>query len=156
MTGDVEIAQPPADVWLHPDVSVGASSIAGLGLIAVAPLQAGEVVVRLGGRLVSLQKLHGLFDAAAAQGDYVDTIAIDHDVHLVLPADTVAHFANHSCDPNMWRSATYELATRRAIAVGDELTVDYATLSDDPTFAMTCTCGSVNCRGEITAAGTPR
>ena len=43
--------------------------------------------------------------SAAAEGDYVDTIAIDHDVHLVLPAGTVAHYANHSCDPTLWRMA---------------------------------------------------
>ena len=153
MTGDVEVAQPPADVWLHPDVSVGASSIAGRGLIAAAPLRAGEVVVRFGGRLVSLDELHGVFEAAAAQGEYVDTIAVDHDVHLVLPSGTAAHFANHSCDPTMWRSGTYELVTRRAVAAGDELTVDYATLSNDPDFTMTCTCGAANCRRLITGVG---
>jgi uncharacterized protein len=152
----VEITRPPADVWLHPGVSVGDSSIAGRGLIAVAPLPAGEVVVRFGGRLVSLRELQTLFDIAAADGAYVDTIAIDHDVHLVLPAGTVAHFANHSCDPTLWRSGPYELATRRAVAPGDELTVDYATLSDDPGFTMTCTCGADACRGEITAADAPR
>ncbi len=113
-------------------------------------------MVRFGGRLVSLGELHALFDVAAADGAYVDTIAIDHDVHLVLPAGTAAHFANHSCDPTLWRSGTYELATRRAVAAGDELTVDYATLSDDPDFTMTCTCGAATCRGEITAADTPR
>jgi len=127
LTWGVEITRPPADVWVHPGVSVGVSSIAGRGLIAVAPLPAGEVVVRFGGRLVSLPELHDLFGVAAADGAYVDTIAIDHDVHLVLPAGTVAHYANHSCDPTLWRSGTYELATRRAVAAGDELTVDYAT-----------------------------
>ena len=143
-------AQPPADVWLHPDVSVGASSIAGRGLIAAAPLRAGEVVIRFGGRLVSLDELHGLFEAAAAEGEYVDTIAIGEDVHLVLPSATAAHFANHSCDPTMRRSGTYELVTRRAVAAGDELTVDYATVSNDPDFTMTCTCGTANCRQQIT------
>ena len=69
----------------------------------------------------------------------MDTIALSDDIHLVLPAGTAAHFANHSCDPNLSRSGTYELATRRAVAAGDELTVDYATLSDDPEFTMTCT-----------------
>ena len=156
MTGDVEIAQPPADVWLHPDVSVGASSIAGRGLIAAAPLRAGEVVVRFGGRLVSLDELHGVFESAAAQGEYVDTIAVDHDVHLVLPSATTAHFANHSCDPTMWRSGVYELATCRTVAAGDELTVDYATLSNDPDFSMTCTCGAANCRRLITGVGEAR
>jgi uncharacterized protein len=152
LTGTVVSAPPPTDVWVHPGVSVGASSIAGRGLIAVAPLSAGDVVVRFGGRLVSLQELHALFEVAAARGLYVDTIAVDRDVHLVLPAGTAAHFANHSCDPTLWRIGTYELATRRAIAPGDELTVDYASLSDDPAFAMTCTCGSANCRGDVTAA----
>ena len=105
---------------------------------------------------MSLDELHGVFESAAAQGEYVDTIAVDHDVHLVLPSATTAHFANHSCDPTMWRSGMYELVTCRTVAAGDELTVDYATLSNDPDFSMTCTCGAANCRRLITGVGEAR
>src|SRR5262245_57134599 len=99
------VPHPPDEVWVHPDVAVEESAIEGRGLFARVPLPAGEVVIRLGGRLVSLAELHRLFDTVdtvAATGDYIDTIAVDNDLHLVVPPGTAAHFANHPCDPALW------------------------------------------------------
>jgi hypothetical protein len=44
----------------------------------------------------------------------------------------------------------YELAARRDIAAGDELTNDYATSTAEPDFVMPCSCGSGQCRGVVT------
>jgi uncharacterized protein len=44
----------------------------------------------------------------------------------------------------------YALATRRPLAVGDEVTNDYATSTGEPGFVMACRCGSELCRGTIT------
>ena len=110
-------------------------------------------MIRLGGRLVSTAELHHLFAAAANNDDiddYIDTVAVGDDTHLVLPPGTIAHYVNHSCEPNMWSVSAYELATRRPLDAGDELTVDYGTISDDTTFRMECTCGAATCRGVIT------
>ena len=41
------------DVWVHPTVAVERSAIEGRGLFATAPLAAGELVMRLGGRVVT-------------------------------------------------------------------------------------------------------
>jgi uncharacterized protein len=141
------IPPPEPDCWLHPDVEVGDSPIAGRGLFATATIPAGTVVSRLGGRLVSGQELRDLF---AATTGYVDTIAVDTDLHLVLPPRRPNGYGNHSCDPNLWWVGAYELAARTAIAPGDELTNDYATSTVDPGFAMTCGCGSTLCRGVVT------
>jgi len=141
--------EPPDDVWVHPSVEVRPSPISGRGLFATEPLPAGVVVIRLGGRLVDTAELHRLF-AVAADDEYVDTVAVDHDTHLVVPSGTTAHWGNHSCDPTMWPVGTYDLATCRPIAAGEELTVDYATISDDATFTMHCTCGAAPCRTVVT------
>jgi uncharacterized protein len=69
----------------------------------------------------------------------------------MLPDRSPTHFANHNCDPSLWHLSQYEVATRRTIDAGDELTIDYATNSGDPSFTMECTCGSPLCRGTITA-----
>jgi hypothetical protein len=45
----------------------------------------------------------------------------------------------------------YEIAARRPIRAGDELTVDYATHSGAAGFRMPCRCGSAGCRGEVTS-----
>lgn len=147
------IGFPPADCWLHPDVEVGPSPIAGLGLFARAAIPAGAAVSRLGGRLVSAGELDEIFAEAAQQPDhpYVDTIVAGEDLHLVLPAGQPSHFGNHSCDPNLWWVDAYTLVARRSIAAGEETTNDYATsAAPDSSFAMTCSCSSALCRRAVT------
>lgn len=139
----------PDDVWTHPSVEIRTSAIVGDGLFAAEPLDADVVVIRLGGRLVTTAELHRLFDAAD-DGEYIDTFAVDTDLHVVLPSGTAAHFGNHRCDPNLWPVSALEIATRRAVESGEELTIDYGLISDDATFRMACVCGSERCRGEVT------
>ncbi len=114
---------------------------------------ANTVVIRLGGRLVSSARLESLIAAADADLDarYVDTITVFEDAHLVLPPNTLLHFGNHSCDPTLWHIGPYELATRRAVAFGEEATIDYGTQSGTHGFEMNCTCGASNCRGSVTS-----
>ncbi len=147
----MDVVEPEGAVWVHPSIVVRSSAIAGGGLHARAPLPAGVVVIRLGGRLVDTATLHELF-ARAEPGEYVDTFAVGEDAHLVLPPGTTAHYGNHSCEPTMWPVGAYELATCRPVAAGDELTVDYGLISDDPTFRMDCDCGAAGCRRVVTGA----
>jgi uncharacterized protein len=137
---------PPADCWVHPDTTVGSSRIAGRGLFATADLPGGTPVVRVGGRLVSTAELHSLFETADA---YVDSVVLDEDVHLVLPAGNLAHFANHSCEPNLGWSDEFTLVALRDIAAGEELTNDYATSTADPSFVLMCHCETYRCRQVI-------
>lgn len=145
-------AIPSPDCWLHPDVEVRSSAIEGRGLFARARISEGATVVRCGGRLVSGDELRRLLaDAAAdAEGAYVDTIAVEKDLHLIIPSGYPIHFGNHCCDPNLWWSTDYTLTARRPIEVDDELTNDYATSTDAEDFVMTCMCKTAYCRGVIT------
>jgi hypothetical protein len=149
----VERAEPPREVWVHENVRVTPSAIEGQGLYATADLAAGTIVMRLGGRIVSTPELEELIAAADADPEaaYVDTFTVHEDAHVVLPPGSTAHFANHSCDPNLWHIGPYEIVTRRAIRAHEELTVDYATSAGAGGLAMTCHCGSAGCRGEITS-----
>lgn len=149
----MERVEPPADIWCDPRVATAASRIAGEGLFATGRIAAGEVVIRLGGRLMSTEQLEAWIaqNDADPDGVYVDSITIYEDAHLVLPPGTVAHFGNHSCDPSTWLSGPYELTARRDLRVGDELTLDYGTISGAPGFWMACTCGSGLCRGETSS-----
>jgi hypothetical protein len=152
MTREAEL--PEADCWLHPAVEVRPSPIAGLGLFAMAAITTGTIVGRVGGQLVSGQRLRELLAAAASdpRQPYIDTISVAEDLHLVLPPRRDNGYGNHSCDPNLWWVSAYELAARAAIAPGDELTNDYGTSSAEPGFAMDCRCGSAFCRGVITGS----
>jgi uncharacterized protein len=119
-------------------------------MFAGEDLPAGTVVARLHGRIVGDATLRALLADAAAVGGYVDTIMIDVDENLVLAPDQLIHFCNHSCDPSLWHRDAHTIVTRRAVAAGEELTIDYATQTTHPDFEMDCNCGAANCRGRVT------
>jgi hypothetical protein len=139
---------PEADCWLDPSIEVRDSAIEGRGLFARQAYPADVVVSRLGGRLVSWAELRRLI--ADPELPYVDTITVSETEHLVLPPRRPNGYGNHSCDPNLWWVGPYELATRRPIAPGEELTNDYATGTAEPAYTMACRCGTSLCRGTVT------
>ena len=53
---------------------------------------------------------------------------------------------NHSCDPNAWFDGL-NLAARRPIARGAQITLDYATFVTDGLESFTCRCAAADCRG---------
>lgn len=111
-------------------MAVCSSPIAGNGLFFATALDAGIVVVRLGGRLVDTAELHRLLTGATSSGEYIDTFAVGDDTHIVLPTGTTAHFGNHSCEPTVWPISAYELATRRpASAMTHTVSIASASMS---------------------------
>jgi hypothetical protein len=69
--------------------------------------------------------------------------------------DGYGPLVNHSCDPNcgirLNDEGAFDFVARRAIAVGDEMTWDYATRNYSIThFPAACLCGSALCRGSVT------
>lgn len=149
MTNDDE-ANRIGTCWLHPDVQVRVSAVAGSGLFAVRPLPAGTTVATLDGRLVDDGELRRLLEAATASGRYLDSICIDDNAHLILAPGQPIHYGNHGCDPNLWHTDARTLATRRDVRVGEELTVGYATQAVSADFRMPCRCGASACRQVIT------
>jgi len=141
---------PEPDCWLSPLARVDRSPIEGEGLLAADPITCGTVISRFGGQLVLDDELRQLFADAAATGTYVDTLSIGQNLNLVLPPNVPNHAGNHSCDPNTWWVDPYTVTARRDINSGEELTLDYATITDDPSFAMACSCRSAICRGQVT------
>ena len=111
------------------------------------------MLIRLAGRLVSSAELAALLQAVGAGGDtdYVDTITVYEDRHLVLPPGTLVHFGNHNCDPNLWHAGPYEIAARSDVQAGQELTIDYGTNSAAAGFSMSCCCRSAQCRGQVSS-----
>lgn len=55
---------------------------------------------------------------------------------------------NHGCDPNAWLDGL-DVVARRAIAAGDEITLDYATFCNERMPDFDCACGALACRGTI-------
>jgi len=92
---------PSADVWLDERITLGASSIDGNGLFFAASVPVASVVIRLGGSLVSTERLQALIETARHDPEalFIDTITIDEGEHLVLPPRTPVHFATTAATP---------------------------------------------------------
>ena len=58
---------------------------------------------------------------------------------------------NHSCDPNTWLDGL-DLVARRGIALGEELTVDYATFCGPSMAGFECQCDAPHCCLVITSS----
>lgn len=120
-------------------------------MFAARDIAVSTVVVRLGGRLVTSVDLRVLLADADTGSGYVDTVTVYEGLHLVMPPRSTAHFANHACDPTLWHVGPYDLAARRHVSTGEELTVDYGTSSGADGFVMDCRCGAPTCRGRVTS-----
>jgi SET domain-containing protein len=137
------VRDPSSECWLHPDVEVGPSDVAGRGLFARVDLPADTVVSRLGGTLVDTGELRRLL---AASTSYVDTVVVDADVHLLLAPGNDNRFGNHACDPNLGWVDEFSLATLQNVPAGGELFHDYAMSTVEPDFVLRCHCHSYRCR----------
>lgn len=134
--------------FISPKAMKGQSStIEGRGLVAVAPIAASEVVAIKGGHIVDTATLHALperlqnSDVQIADGFHLAALQESEYEPVML-------FLNHSCEPNVGFAGNIVLVAMRDIAVGEELTTDYA-LFDDYDGEMECRCGTAWCRRVI-------
>ncbi|MGH3414083.1 MAG: SET domain-containing protein [Marmoricola sp.] len=123
------------------------SGIAGRGLRALEPIDAGEVVAVKGGHIVTTQTLHALPDPLPNS-----EIQIADGLHLAALSEAEYEqsmlFLNHSCEPNVGFGGNIVLVAMRAVRAGEELTTDYA-MFDDHDGQMACNCGTTCCRRTI-------
>lgn len=127
-------------------ISIRATRL-GRGVFARKALVAEQVVGEIHGRLVD-------------EPDYSSEYCVDLGGDLRLEPDEPFRLLNHSCEPNcelvLWkrrqvagrRVSRVWLQTCRAIAAGEELTIDYAWSAG---AAIPCGCQSRSCRGWIVA-----
>lgn len=138
----------PVSSYITPKARKGvASGIEGRGLVAIAPIAAGELVAIKGGHIVSTAALRSLPERLQNS-----EIQIADGFHLAALKDAeyepVMLFINHSCEPNVGFAGNIVLVAMRDISPGEELTTDYA-LFDDYDGSMACRCATPSCRGVI-------
>jgi len=117
-----------------------------LGVFAIAPVQAGEVLVVWGGDVVPADKF---FQLPVYLQQH--SLQVEEDLYLVPDAvDEPADFVNHSCEPNAVLSGQITLIAPRDIRPGEEVCFDYAMSDGGPYDEFACACGTPLCRGKIT------
>ena len=142
--GDAErrMVRHPSRSWLTPRAEVRSSPVEGLGLFATEPIAAGEVVMRLGGHLITDT------DLALLAPPY-SSLTVAEGRHLLLDPTHPVRYGNHSCDPTLWHVDATTVVTRTDVRAGTELTLDYATHTGVESWQMPCHCTSSACRGTV-------
>lgn len=140
-----------SQTWADPRIEIRRSGINGDGIFASQPIRAGEVVVIVGGVVMTESE----FESFQATHSLYNFIQIDKQLYLVEDPETtesVEGFVNHSCDSNTWMNDEVTLAARRDIEAGEEVTVDYAVFTTQSNWMLDrrCRCGSPHCRRIIT------
>ena len=132
--------------WYDPRVEILSSFVQGNGMFATQSIHEGEVVVRIGGTVMTDEE----FRASIATVPRYNAVQIGEGLHLIdIP--TSPGGMNHSCNANLWMHDEVTVVARRDIAAGEELTQDYALYTTSPTWSMKpCRCGTPVCRKEIT------
>lgn len=131
---------------LHPNVRLfDKGVIEGKGLVAIAPIKAGEVVSRLepGQPMTSVAEV---LTWSPEEQDELLHYGYQCSEDWVVSEQGEEKYMNHSCDPNTWWGDDDTMVARRDIAANEELTYDYATTETAIPFEMTCRCGAANCR----------
>ncbi len=137
-------------------VRVGESPIEGRGLFAVVTIRRGEAIFddqpADTADDTTVVMTDDEFRAYIATVEKYNAVAIGDGLHRVnLNLDDPSTCGNHSCDPSVWLGDDKTtLVARRDIAVGEEVTTDYALWSDTTDWEMRCNCGSVSCRTVLT------
>lgn len=127
----------------------------GYGLVATAPIAAGETVLRFEERphtLVTRRHAAACWDAR--HRDWLERYAwpLTDETWVMWDEDPERWKpVNHSCDPSAWLSGL-DVTARRAIRPGEEITLDYATYNHETLPAFDCTCGAARCRRVVSGA----
>ena len=125
----------------HSGLRVRNAGPKGRGVFALRPFPKGSSVLAFGGPLIPEDEIE----------DFTYTIQVDHGLYLGSSGG-IDDRVNHCCEPScMLRNQPpgIELVALRDIAVGEEITFDYAScISCGPTL-RSCFCGAATCRGSV-------
>ncbi len=133
--------------YVSPKAEIRGSRIRGRGLFATGEFRIGEVVYVMGGYVFTRQSSETAGSGRLFQRNELQ-IADNLFIGGIHPDDCMIA-SNHSCDPNTAVQGQIIFVALRDIAVGEELTHDWAT-TDDSVYAIECRCGSATCRRIIT------
>ena len=119
----------------------------GRGVFAAEPVAAGELVAVWGGRIV---------DRAAAEALAPDVrryVVQVEEAQFLAPLEPLdaAEYINHCCQPTCGLSGQIALVALRDIAVGEEITFDYAATDSSDFLAFSCACTKSPCRRRVSA-----
>lgn len=134
--------------YRSPKIEVRDNTLAGRGVVAIAPIAQDEIVAIKAGNIITRAELE---KATLDAGDMA--LQIDDEFYLAPRSpdevEDMSVFINHSCDPNVGFRGQVVYIAMRDIEVGEELCHDYSMERSDD-YSLDCHCGSPLCRGKVT------
>ncbi|MEP6619366.1 MAG: SET domain-containing protein-lysine N-methyltransferase [bacterium] len=127
------------------------NGVSGYGIFATRPIVDGEVVFRGEGRaqrIVTARHASEWSDAERLQFRRY-AYPLSSEVFALWDTDPNQWAPqNHSCEANTQFDGL-DVVASRAIAMNEELTLDYATFMNDESEPFDCACGAASCRGVV-------
>jgi D-ala D-ala ligase C-terminus/SET domain len=136
---------------------VSGNAISVYGIYAISDIKAGEIIFQgeeYPKRIVTRNYVQSSWSLSELEEFRQYAVPLSEEVFMIWdkkPADWIPQ--NHSCEPNIGYKGL-NICALRDIAVGEELTVDYATILNEDLPEFKCQCGSPKCRRVI--LGTPK
>jgi len=132
--------------WLTPKSQMRQTPGKGSGSFAITKINKGEVVASFGGFVVAEAELKNHSEDRVAR-----SLQLNEKTYLLSgfkpePGDML----NHSCEPNCGAYGTSSVISLSEIAIGEELTFDYAMTDSSEYDQFDCACGKLDCRVKIT------
>ncbi len=126
--------------------------VSGYGIFATQTLAADDLVFcgeEQAHRLVTKRHVHSHWNKDSQRDFRRYALPLSDNVYA-LWSENPLHWSpqNHSCNANTAYDGLNVIATR-AIAVSEELTLDYALLMNEESESFHCSCGAASCRGVI-------
>lgn len=132
--------------WITPKAKSYKSPIHGFGVIAMEPINKGEVVMFVGG--IAVPRAEILKYRAVMWNIGIQV----HDDFWIVPTTRKeleeTGVPNHSCDPNIGFEGSVCYIEIRDVSPEEEIVVDYAFMESE-FEPFKCKCGSQNCRKTI-------
>lgn len=128
-------------------VDVRASTIDGCGAFAAEPVPARRKIGEIRGEAISVEEAR--IRATRSERIMIVELSARRAIDFSRSADPM-RYTNHSCAPNARlciRNGRVEFYALRAIAPGEEITVDYGETHHEGRLA--CRCGAPNCVGRL-------
>lgn len=131
---------------ISPKVVMQKSAIHGIGYFANELILAGEVVFIKGGKIKKREEMFSstIINSYLPISDHY-CLSAEHESE----EQSVKLFVNHSCNPNCGLHGEITFVAIRDILAGEELTIDYGFVDNEP-YSFNCNCGSSNCRRTVT------
>jgi len=134
--------------WLTPKAESFDSPSHGLGIRAKKDIAKGEDVLVYGGVIIHKSQIEEYWKVMGHVGTQID------DSFFIVPTSREElksrGVINHSCEPNVGFKNQIQLHAIRDIKAGEEIYVDYAFCESLYPNGFSCSCGTNQCRKEIT------